>query len=90
MAVATRFYQESSLLPVAEQVAWDRALFLQGAAEIAAQLGFEEWKKAETARTLENIFNAAVNAGKTFDQAVIEVEEAIERAVSSEHSVNQS
>lgn len=75
------FYQDSSLLPVAEELSWERAPFLKGAAVIGDHFGYEKWKRDEVARTLENIFNDAVRAGKTFDEAVIEVEDTVQRAV---------
>lgn len=85
---AERFYQESSLLPVTEEITWNRAIFLQGATTIADHFGYEEWKKEEIVRTLENIFNSVVNAGKTFDEAVLEVEEAVQRAIHADQSAN--
>lgn len=88
--VSERFYQETSLVPVAEEIAWERVLFHSGAATIARQLGYEAWKEEETARTLENIFRGAVGSGKTFDEAVSEVEEAVQRAISHDESGNSS
>ena len=88
--VSFRFYQDSSLLPVAEEVSWDRAPFLEGAAAIGEHLGCEEWKRNEIARTLEIIFRDALNAGKTFEEAMLEVEEAVQRAISPSLPANSS
>lgn len=82
MAAGQRFYQETSFLPIVEQLAWERAIFLRGATVIAERLGFEEWKKEEIARTLENVFRGAISGGKTFDEAESVIEAAVSAAIS--------
>lgn len=74
-------FQESSFLPVAEQVRWERELFLLGAERIADAHKFPSWKKSEIAATLEVIFETAIAEGKNFDDAVLMVDESVKRAV---------
>lgn len=77
-------YQDCSLVPVATQIHWERAQFIDGAAKIVEHLGYEAWKHEEIARTLENIFRGTINAGKTFDEARFDVEAAIQRAITGQ------
>lgn len=73
-------YTEASFLPVAAQVAWERAPFLSGAERLAARFGYPEWKTAEIASTLEMIFDVEVAAGKNYQDAMEMVENAIRTA----------
>lgn len=82
MDQVVRVYQELSLLPVAQQIQWDRAPFIEGAAVIGDHLGYDRWKREETARLLENIFSLAVNEGKTFEEAMDAVHRSVSNAIS--------
>lgn len=86
---ASRFYQDSSLLPVAEEVSWSSAPFVKGAGTIGNHLGYEKWKCDEMARTLENIFRDALNAGKTFEEAMLEVEDTVQKAILVSNPANR-
>ena len=70
-------FQDCSLVPVDVATDWQKGFLLERATEFASAIGYEDWKTQEIARMLEKVFCAAIGDGKTFDEAVAEVDAAL-------------
>lgn len=79
-------YQDCSILPVDEEIAWDQAIFRSAAERISEACDYPAWKRDELMRTLESNFNSAIEAGKNFDEAVSELEELVANATNRSQS----
>lgn len=72
-------YVDPTLIPVTEEVSWERAPFATMARELHARLSLPDWKLAETTRNLYRIFERGIAEGKTFDDALAVVQAEFER-----------